>query len=102
MEEFRKVYNDFNYLYQKKLQPSSTNIILLPKPTGKAKSIKTISWTTNNTVTASATNSSVPAHSSTVWEEMRNGTQLSPAVTAIKFVVNNKDYGHVCVRVIME
>lgn len=102
MEIFRKVHNDFNYLYQIKLQPSTTTIVPLPKPTGKAKSVKSISWTANNTVTASATISSVPAHSTTVWEEMRNGTQLSPAVTAIKFVVNNKDYGNVCVRVIME
>ena len=102
MGEFRKVYNDFNYLFQKRLEPNTTTILEIPKPEGKAKAVKSISWTANNTVSASATISSVPHKVLSVWEAMRNGTQLSPAVTAIKFVVNNKDYGHVCVRVIME
>jgi len=102
MSEFRKIHNDFNYVYQKRLEPNSKATCVIPTPTGKAKSVKAVYWQTNSVVTTTATLSANPNWGSSVWDPVRNGSQLSPAVTAIRFNVGPSDYGYVCIRVIME
>lgn len=85
MEKFKKMYNDFNYSYQKKLIPKQTVICPIPRPNGKQRSVKSISWSTASDVTASATLTENYNSIYAFWEPLKNDAQLSPAITAIKF-----------------
>lgn len=85
MEIFKKKYNDFNYSYQKKLLPKQTVVCAIPRPTGKVRSVKSISWSTASDVNASATLTENYNSNYAQWETLKNDAQLSPAITAIKF-----------------
>ncbi len=102
MKEFQKLYNEYNYVYHDRLDPKTSAKCKLPVPTGKARSIKSITWSAATWVKVTATISSELDASMSQWEELKPGTTLSPAITAMKFENTGTGYAHIDVRVIME
>lgn len=102
MEEFKKLYNEFNYFYRGTIKAGKTITCKLPVPTGKARSIKSITWSTGNMVQVTATISAELDGLLNIWEDIKPGAVLSPATTAMKFKNTATGNGQVFVRVIME
>ncbi len=102
MEELLRGVNEFNYSFQKRLAPRTAVVCKIPYPTGRAKSVKNITWYTTADVVVTACIAEVTNAAKVVWDKLETGADVSPAITAIKFDNTTNDYAVVCLRVLMD
>ena len=102
MDTFKRMHNDFNYTFQKKLSPKTTVTCPLPIPTGEARSVRTISWSAGTDVVATATLASNYTSTYAQWQTLKDNAQVSPSITAIRFHNPTTFNREVFVWVVME
>ncbi len=102
MNQFEQVNNEYNYLFQQRLDAKATTYCEIPRPTTQQRGVKHITWQVQSDVKVYATLSENRNGTNTVWEEVSPNSQLSPCVTALKFVSSSSFKKKIIVRVIME
>lgn len=103
MEEFVRVYNNYNYTFQRKIKPREKIICRIPKPTGDARRVKSISWSAQDDVEIKGTMVYEYGYLDTMWELFKNGGQVSPSITAISIENKSNTYKRaVAIWVVME
>ena len=103
MEEFVRVYNDYNYTFQRLLKPGQKILCKVPKPTGNARSVKSITWSCQTDIDIQGTVVYETDSMNIIWEPFKDGAQVSPSVTAISIQNTSSTYSRaVAVWVVME
>jgi len=102
MLEFENRYNQYHYTLQKRLDNKETVICKVPIPSGGAKRIKSIYWSASPDVNCFGTLALKTTTPYALWEKLEDKSEVSTAVTALKFQNTSTDYKYVYVWVIME
>ena len=100
MDNFTRVTDAFNYVYEKSLEEGEIVILAMPAVSPNKRSVNDIGWQTDGDATLYGTLSSSPENESALWQELKDGDEVNKTVSAIK-IVNGGTACNVAIRVIM-
>ena len=102
MLEFERIYNQYHYTFQKRMEPKETIVCKLPTPDGDLKRVRAVYWATSPEITSYATLCKRLTSPYTLWEKLEDKSQTATAITAFKFQNTANDYKYVYAWVVME
>jgi hypothetical protein len=91
MDEFKKMPNGFNYVYEKDLKKDETVILKMPVVSSNKRGVNDIGWQTDGDVTISGTLAIRPDRSNTLWQEINDGDEVNKTVSALKIENKGRD-----------
>ena len=100
MENFERVTNAFNFVYEKELAANETVIVAMPPVSPNKRGVNDIGWQTDGDVTLYGTLSSNPESEKALWQEIKDSDEVNKTVAAIK-IVNNGAACNIAIRAIM-
>jgi len=101
MDDFKRVTNAFNFVYEKELAANETVILKMPTVSPNKRGVNDIGWQTDgDNVKLYGTVSSDPESDMALWQEIKESDEVNKTVSAIK-VVNSGAACKVAIRVIM-
>lgn len=101
MENFERVTNAFNFVYEKELAANETVIVAMPPVSPNKRGVNDIGWQTDgDNVKLYGTLSGQPESDAALWQEIKESDEVNKTVSAIK-VVNSGAACKVAIRVIM-
>ena len=100
MENFERVTNAFNFVYEKELAANETVIVAMPPVSPNKRGVNDIGWQTDGDVTLYGTLSSEPESEKALWQEIKDSDEVNKTVSAIK-IVNNGAACNIAIRAIM-
>ena len=100
MENFEKVTNGFNFVYEKALEANETVILEIPAVSTNKRSVNDIGWQSDGDVTLYGTLSKEPDSANALWQVINEGDEVNKTVSALK-IVNGPSACKIAVRVIM-
>ena len=100
MENFERVTNAFNFVYEKELAANETVIVAMPPVSPNKRGVNDIGWQTDGDVAFYGTLSSEPESEKAMWQEIKDSDEVNKTVSAIK-IVNNGAACNIAIRAIM-
>lgn len=100
MEEFKRVTNAFNYVFERTIAAGEVIILKLPQVSANKRGVGDIGWVCDGDVTLFATLSAKPQDDKALWQEIAPNDDLNKTISGIK-IVNNGGACSICVRVLL-
>ena len=101
MDEFKKMPNGFNYVYEKTLKKGDIVILKMPVVSSNKRGINDIGWQTDGDVIISGTLATHPAGGNALWTEINDGDEVNKTVSALKIENKGGDECRVIIRAIL-